>query len=146
MVYEGIHCRLAIERPAASVVVVRLTGWDVGEFGASPMKEIEADLGLGAPLELFIDARRVKGATIDVSNDWALWLSANRSRFAHVSMLTGAPFVQLTAKFVRRFTGLEDTMRIYTDAGAFDRAVGASIAQASTPGAALPPPPASLGR
>ena len=125
MVFEGIHCRLAIERPAAGVVVLRLTGWDVGEFGDAPMKEMAKDLA-GAPLELFIDARAVKGATIDVSNEWALWLRANRARFAEISMLTGSPFIKLTAKFVQRFSDLGELMRIYTDAAAFDAALGSA--------------------
>ena len=68
---EGIHCRLAIERPADGVVVVRLTGWDVGEFGDAPLKELDKLLAGGKPVELYIDARAVKGATVDVSNDWA---------------------------------------------------------------------------
>jgi len=126
MVYEGIHCRLAIERPAAAVVVVRLTGWDVGEFADAPMKEIEKQFDAGNGLQLFIDARAVRGATIDVSSEWAQWLRRNRARFAHVSMLTGAPFVQVTAKFVQRFTDLGEVMRIYTDPRAFDAALAAT--------------------
>jgi hypothetical protein len=103
--YEGVSAGLAIERPAAAVVVLRLTGWDTGEFGDAAMK----------------------GASVDVSNDWALWLRANRARFAHVSMLTGAPFVQLTAKFVQRFADLGEIMRIYTDAPAFDASVRTAV-------------------
>ena len=117
---------LAIERPAAAVVVLKLTGWDTGEFGDAAMKEIAKDFAAGKPLQLFIDARAVKGASIDVSNDWALWLRANRPRFAHVSMLAGAPFVQLTAKFVQRFADLGEIMRIYTDAAVFDDALKAA--------------------
>ena len=78
------------------------------------MKEIARHFGAG-PIQLFIDARAVKGATIDVSNEWALWLRANRPRLARVSMLTGSPFVQLTAKFVARFADISDMMRIYSD-------------------------------
>ena len=129
MKYEGVSARLAIERPAAGVIVLRLAGWDTGEFGDAAMKEIARDFAAGTPLQLFIDARAVKGATIDVSNDWALWLRANRSRFAHVSMLTGSPFVQLTAKFVQRFADLGEVMRIYTDPSAFDAALQASSAR-----------------
>ena len=103
--------------------MLRLAGWDTGEFGNAAMKEIARDFASNIPLQFFVDARNVKGATIDVSNDWALWLRANRARFAHVSMLTGSPFVQLTAKFVQRFAGLDDLMRIYTDARAFDAAL-----------------------
>ena len=135
-VYEGIHCRLGVEAPAAGIVVVRLTGWDVGEFGAAPMQEIDRHMQPG--LQLFIDARQVKGATVDVSNDWALWLRANRDRFAHISMLTGGPFVQLTAKFVRRFAGLDEVMRLYTDAAAFDAALTAAIGAVSAPAAGRP--------
>ena len=67
------------------------------------MREIEKDFAAG-PVQLFIDARAVKGASIDVSNDWALWLRANRARFAE----------------------LGEVMRIYSDASAFDAALHAS--------------------
>ena len=126
MKYEGVSAGLAIERPAAAVVVLRLTGWDTGEFGDAPMKELAKDFSANRPLQLFVEARGVKGATIDVSNDWALWLRANRARFAHISMLTGSPFVQLTAKFVQRFAELGEAMRIYTDPRAFDAALQAA--------------------
>jgi hypothetical protein len=66
--YEGVSAGLAIERPAAAVVVLRLTGWDTGEFGDAAMKEIAKDFAAGKPLQLFIDARAVKGASVDVSN------------------------------------------------------------------------------
>ena len=120
MDYQGVHCRVAIEHPAPGVAVLRLTGWDVGEFGDAPMKELEKAFPPEGRLALFIDAREVRGASIDVSSEWAQWLRRHRARFAHVSMLTGAPFVQLTAKFVQRFADLGDVMRIYTDARAFD--------------------------
>lgn len=125
MKYEGVTAGLEIERPGPGVVVLRLTGWDTGEFGDAPMKEVAKDFG-ARPVHLFIDARAVKGATIDVSNEWALWLRANRARFAQVSMLTGSPFIQLTAKFVQRFADLGELMRIYTDAAAFDAALDAA--------------------
>ena len=123
MVYEGIHCRLAIERPSAGVVVVRLTGWDVGEFGDAPLRELDQLLEGAGTVALFIDARAVKGATIDVSNEWAQWLRKRRDKLKQVSMLTGAPFVQLTAKFVQRFAELGEAMRIYSDPAAFDAAL-----------------------
>ena len=43
MKYEGVSARLAIERPAAGVIVLRLAGWDTGEFGDAAMKEIARD-------------------------------------------------------------------------------------------------------
>src|SRR5438046_802619 len=113
--YEGVHCHLAIERLAKHIVVVRLAGWDAGEFGDVAMRELAKDLATGELIELFIDARAVKGATIEVSGEWAQWLGKHRSRFRLVNMLTGSRFIQLTATFVRRFAELGEIMRIYTD-------------------------------
>lgn len=125
MKYEGVTAGLEIARPGRGVVVVRLSGWDTGEFGDAPLKELAKDFATG-PIQLFIDARAVKGATIDVSNEWAQWLRANRARFAQISMLTASPFIQLTAKFVQRFADLGELMRIYTDSTAFDSALRAA--------------------
>jgi len=125
--YEGIHCSLAIERPGLNVVVIRLSGWDAGEFGDVPMKELAKDLAKADIIELFIDARASKGASIEVSGEWAQWLGKNRSRFKHISMLTGSRFIQLTANFVRRFADLGELMRIYTDPVAFDAALAQSL-------------------
>ena len=125
MNYQGIHAGLTIQQIRPDIVLVSLTGWDVGEFGDAPLKELDRLLGEG-PLQLFIDARATKGATVDVSSEWAQWLRKNRNRFAHVSMLVGGPFVQLTAKFVQRFADLGEVMRIYTDAAAFDAALASA--------------------
>jgi hypothetical protein len=46
-------------------------------------------------------------------------------------MLTGSPFVHITAKLVRNFAELGDLMRIYTDADAFERALAAELGRAS---------------
>jgi hypothetical protein len=117
--FDGTHCSIAIERPRSGVVVLRISGRDVGEFGGSPMQELEGDVRSG-PIDLFVDARRVQGASLDVSSDWAQWLGKHRNSFRQVSMLTSSRFIQITADFVRRFAGLGELMRIYTDPVAFD--------------------------
>ncbi len=126
--FEGVHCSIVIERPRRGLVVLRIVGRDVGEFGVAPMLDVERDFASGAPIELFVDARRVQGASLDVSSDWAQWLGRHRDAFRHVSMLTCSRFIQMTADFVRRFAGLGETMRIYTDPSAFDDALTAASA------------------
>ncbi len=128
--WEGIHFSMAIERPAAGTVVVRFSGWDAGEFGDMPMLELAKDLSNEARIELFIDAREVKGASIEVSGDWSQWLGKHRTSFKHISMLTGSRFIQVTANFVRRYGELGELMRIYTEPAAFDEALEQSIAGA----------------
>lgn len=125
---QGIHGSMRIERPTPSVVVMRISGHDVGELGDAPFKEVERALDGDGLVELYVDARDSSGVTTDVSGAWAGWLVKHRARFAHVSMLTRSRFVQVTAEFVRRFGDLADKMRLYTEEKAFDEALAASIA------------------
>lgn len=121
--YKGDHCNLAIELFPQHLVVLRISGTDVGEFGAEPMSELDEWLAGAGPVDCFIDAREVRGASIEVSGEWAAWLSAHRDSLSSVTMLTGSRFIQVTAEFVRRFAGLEGIMRICTEAAAFDSAL-----------------------
>jgi hypothetical protein len=118
-------CTQVIERRAPTVLVLRIEGHDVGEFGHLPMRCLEALLPEELGIELFVDARAARGVTMHVSNDWAAWLVRHRDRLVGVHMLTASRYVQVTADFVRRFTGLEDRMRVYGDAAAFDAALAA---------------------
>lgn len=127
---EGLHCTMTIDAPAPGVVLLIIEGTDVGDLGGAPFEALEPLLDGDRPVELFIDASRARGATIDVSNDWALWLARQKHRLLHASMLSSSRFVQLTADFVRRFAELGDLMRIYTDPAAFDGALSNAIGNA----------------
>jgi hypothetical protein len=121
--YEGVHCTLAIEQISSGVILLKIAGSDIGEFGHTPIATVDALLSNGGAVDFFIDARDVRGASIDVSGEWAKWLRKNRERLRRVTMLTGSRFVQITAEFVRHFAGLEGIMRISTDSDAFDNAL-----------------------
>lgn len=125
--FEGRDCTLSIRRPAGAVVVVTLSGSDVGEFRDAPFRELEKDLAAHARVELFIDARRGKGASIHVSGEWAAWLGRHKARFRRVHMLTGSRFIQLSAEFVRRFADLGELMLLYTDPPAFEGALADAV-------------------
>jgi hypothetical protein len=87
------------------------------------MKAIDEWLADSGPVKFFIDARAVRGASIDVSSEWAAWLAAHRPQLKSVTMLTGSRFVQITAEFVRRFADLNGIMWVCTDAAVFDLAL-----------------------
>jgi hypothetical protein len=125
--YEGIHCNLNIEQFPQGVVILRIAGTDVGEFGDAPMVALNQYLSDAGPIRLFIDAREVRGASISVSGEWAKWLRAHKVQLRDVSMLTGSRLIEITADFVRRFADLEGTMRIYTDESEFDAAVTVAL-------------------
>ncbi len=102
---------------------MKIAGTDIGEFGDAPMQALDKCIHGMSDVHLFIDARDVRGASIEVSGDWAGWLNAHKPVLASVTMLTGSRFIQITAEFVRRFASLEGSMRICTDADVFDYAL-----------------------
>ena len=130
MRFEGVHCTLAVEQYAGGVVVVKIEGTDVGEFGSAPMREVQKCIDSAGAIQLFVDAREVRGASIEVSGEWAAWMRSQKAQLRGISMLTGSRYVEVTADFVRRFAGLEGKMRIYTEAAAFDSALEGWLTQA----------------
>lgn len=127
-------CELTIQRPAPDVLVLKLSGHDIGELGEGPFRELARDF---APAqvparsrELFIDARDGQGASIDVSGRWAEWLRDHKSQLRVIHFLTASRFIQLSADFVRKFAALEERMRIYTEADAFDAELHSAIDRA----------------
>ena len=121
--FSGVHCSLDIYDPHEGIVVIVLKGTDTGEMGDAPFRELAPLLERGAPVEIFVDAREVPSASIDVSGVWAQWMRENRERIYRLNMLCRSRFIELTAKFVQRFTEFGARMRIYTDAVAFDEAL-----------------------
>lgn len=124
--WEAPHSVLCLRRPAAGVVVLEISGSDVGEHGTGPFEELADDVQRGK-FVLFVDAQESRGVTVDVSSDWCRWLARHRDTLLGVHMLTGSPFVHVTATFVRNFAELSDLMRIYTERAAFDRALAAAL-------------------
>ena len=127
--WQSPSSSLEIQRPAPGVVVLVVTGTDIGEHGEGPFGELANDVDAGV-FELFVDARESRAVALDVSGDWARWLGRHRDGLVRINMLTGSRFVALTANFVRNFAELGERMRIYTDAVAFDAALASATSRA----------------
>lgn len=112
-------------------MVLKFKGPDVGEFGDAPFEELARDLQAQSPLELYVDAAECSGASVDVSSRWAQWMSAHQDRIKRIHILCGSRFIELTAGFVRRFTGFEERMMIHTDHVPFDEHLASSVALAA---------------
>jgi hypothetical protein len=122
-IFEGAHCEVLLEQFSETLILMKLRGMDTGELRDAPMKALDEWLSGLNPVKFFIDARNVRGASIDVSSDWAAWFNANRERFESITMLTGSKFIQVTAEFVRRFAGLDGVMWVCTEPEVFDLAL-----------------------
>jgi hypothetical protein len=128
--WEAPHSTLRLRRPAPGVVLLVITGTDIGEHGPGPFEELATDVQNG-PFTLFVDAKRSRGVTIEVSSEWCRWLARHRHALAGIHMLTGSPFVHITATFVRNFAELGDLMRVYTEQSEFERALNTRLEGAS---------------
>ena len=118
MTWDAPNSSLSLRRPAPGIVVITVSGTDVGEHGEGPFEELLQDVR--SPFDLFVDARASRGVTIEVSAEWTRFLAKHRTSLRSFHMLTGSRFVQLTANFVRNFAQFGELMRIYTEAAAFD--------------------------
>lgn len=125
-VFEGVHCTLKLRRPRAGLVVLILSGTDIGELGRAPFAALDTDLAAGA-IEVFIDARSARTASVAVSSDWALYFRAHRERITRVHMLASTRFLQVSAGMVRDYALLEERMDVLTDPAAFEQRLGARI-------------------
>ncbi|HVV87353.1 MAG TPA: hypothetical protein VHE35_30135 [Kofleriaceae bacterium] len=124
--FEGVHCTLKLRRPAPGLVVLILAGTDIGELGRAPFEALDHDLQAG-PIEVFIDARHARTASVAVSSDWAMFFRANRQRITRVHMLASTRFLQVSAGMVRDYALLEERMTVLTDPAAFERLLGARL-------------------
>jgi hypothetical protein len=113
-------------RPKPGVLVVTIEGYDQGQFGTAPFDEIGSALRVGAPLELFVDARNAVGATVRVSQDWTSFLSRHKSDFRHVHVLASSKMVELTVAIARHLSRTGNLIQIYSDAAIFDSQLAAA--------------------
>jgi hypothetical protein len=132
--YEGIYCTMTVQQLSDDVVVVRIEGTDIGEFGERPLRMMDRVIATTGdrPLSLFIDARAVRGASLTASSAWGVWLTMHSSSLRRVHMLARSTFVMVTANFVRRFAKLEDKMAILSRDEDFDLALGQALRSPAT--------------
>jgi hypothetical protein len=108
-------CTFTFERPAAGVIVVAICGFDKGELGDAPLKEISSDIGLGGPLELFVDASQASGAAKEVSDAWTRFFAERQRDLKRVHVLVGSKVVQLTIAIAQHLSRTGSLVQLYSD-------------------------------
>jgi hypothetical protein len=110
-----------IARPAPAVVLLTMTGRNVDDLTDALTRELETDVVIQGPIQLFVDARGSVGAAMMLSHRWGRWFRDHREHLSRVVLLTGEGFVKMTGEFVRTFAGLDDRLEIVLSPDAFDR-------------------------
>jgi hypothetical protein len=126
--FSSERCTITVERPAAGVVLVRISGYDRGQFGLQPLDEVAADMQRWGSVHLFVDAADASGATWSVSEQWTDWFAANRARLAGVAILVASPLVRQTIAVARELSRTGRLIDIYDDRGRFEDALSRATA------------------
>jgi hypothetical protein len=123
---SGDGCVFRYQRPRPGIMVVRISGDDVGQFGAATMDEVAKEFDhVQAPIELFIDATEAVGPVTKVMEAWAAWFETHHKRLKHVDILIPpeAKVLQLTVAIARHLSRTGDLISIHLDSTNFHSAV-----------------------
>lgn len=126
---SGGDCVFRFHRPRPGIVVVRISGDDVGQFGSATMDEVAKEFDqVKTPIELFIDATKAVGPVTKVMEAWATWFETHHRRLKHVDILIPpeAKVLHLTVAIARHLSRTGDLISIHLDAENFHRAVNQS--------------------
>ena len=119
-------CVFRYRRLRPGIIVVRISGDDVGQFGTATMDELATEFDrFQAPIELFIDATEALGPVTKVMEAWAAWFEIHHKRLKHVDILIPpeAKVLQLTVAIARHLSRTGDLISIHLDAENFNSAV-----------------------
>ena len=121
-------CELEFRRPRAGVVLLTIRGIDRGRLGQGPMHELNDDLQLNAPLEVFVDAREARMPVVPVQEAWTQWFARHRGSLKGVHMLVTGKYMHFTVEVVKLLSRTGELIRVYMDADAFQAALERAVA------------------
>ena len=115
-------------RPRPGVFLVRITGYDQGEFGDAPFDAMQAEINRFKRIELFVDTREVFGAATAVREAWTEWLKLHASELVRAHLVSGSKLVFMALTVAKELSRTGDLIRVYSDPAAFDDALARAAA------------------
>jgi hypothetical protein len=113
-------CEFRFQRPRPGVLQAIIMGADSGQFGTAALDEIRAEIGRQRPVELFVDARKASGPTVEVSEEWTGFFTRHRSDLSRVHVLVGSKALNLTIEIARHLSRTGSLIQIYSDPDIFE--------------------------
>lgn len=117
-------CLFEFSKPGPSVLLVRISGRDVGQFGPSVFEEVRLHFSGTGALELFVDATEADGPTTEVSQAWTRFFNREAPNLKRVSILAVSKFVHLTVSIAKLFSRTGELIQVYSDPKLFKDALG----------------------
>lgn len=120
------NCSFVFRRMKPNVLLIVASGHDSGQFGTATLDEIRVELGRVRPLEIFVDASEVTGASVSVSEEWTQFFSVNRDSIAQVHVLVGSKAFHLTVAIAQHLSRTGKIMQLHTDPAVFQAKLAAT--------------------
>ncbi len=124
----GERASFTFTRPRPGVFLVRITGYDDGEFGDAPFDAMQAELNRFKRVELFVDTREVFGAATPVREAWTSWLRLHAAELVRAHLVSGSRFVFMALTVAKELSRTGDLIRVYSDPAGFDEALARASA------------------
>lgn len=120
---RSARCRFTMTRVRPGALLVRIEGYDGGEFGDAPFDHMLAEMARFAPLDLFVDTSDALGATTPVREAWTEWFRVQRPRLACVHLLGGSKYMTSTLNISKELSRTGDLIRVHAARDSFDAAL-----------------------
>jgi hypothetical protein len=125
---RGERSEFTIKRLCHGVVLVTIAGNDVGDLGITPLQEVEAEILVRRPIELFVDTREATAVVTRVREQWTAWFKAHERDLTRIDVLVSSRFFTLTVSVAKMLSDTGELIRIHSDPQAFAAAIDRSVA------------------
>lgn len=119
----GRGSSMTFARVRPGVVLVRIVGYDRGEFGDAPFDLMQAEARRWGKIELFVDATETPGAVTAVRETWTEWFKVHRGELVRVHAVSGSTFVEMALSVAKTLSRTGELMQLYKDREEFDAAL-----------------------
>jgi hypothetical protein len=119
----GRGSSMTLTRVRPGVMLVRIAGYDRGEFGDAPFDLMQAEAQRWGKIELFVDATETPGAVTTVREMWTEWFKVHRSQLIRVHAVSGSTFVEMALSVAKTLSRTGELMQLYKDREEFDAAL-----------------------
>ncbi len=120
---QGQRSTFTVTRLRPGAVLVTITGNDTGDIGITPLQEVEAEMLLGRPIELFVDTTAATAVATRVRELWTAWFKAHEHDLRRIDVLVSSRFFTLTVSVAKLLSGTGELIRIHADPEAFTAAM-----------------------
>jgi hypothetical protein len=126
-------------RPRPGVLLIAISGRDVGQFGEIPFEEMEAEAARFGPLAIYLDTSGAEVAGAEVVTRWTGWLRQLPVWVRSLDILHGGETTGLNVAIAAHLARRPGRLTAHDDRERFVRAVRQAAPSFSGPD--VPPPP-----